>query len=177
MKVTRIGLAVLTGAIVTAVLMIGYEAVVFDRNGVLSPGSGVENTEYEWRVLKLTLRSQQYKILAKFDSGYRNEFSGRVPRVKIERVIDSKVFLLCEYVKDDQHAAAQRFDPNSGLYVEELNPELFRPLSEAMQNGTSRPDQSAWSLGDRLAPTIDLASSIVSLCEGSAHAPVPVNRS
>jgi hypothetical protein len=180
---------------VVIVCLIVVVLLILDRTGILvwsgpaSAGQTSLELVYDWRALPFTSNSREYKALFKLDSGYRDK-PGTVPRIKIERVIEDRVYLLCEYVRDDQYVQAdqnmpgdqrgkaQRFDFESGKYIETLDPEIFRPLVEAMEAGRSIPDRRVWMLGDRgYEAAVRIARTVAARCEGLSGASASDNRS
>jgi hypothetical protein len=157
--------------VVVLFFIVIWAFMVVDRIGLFE-SSGGPNTgmvslklNYDWRSLTFSSNAREYKALFKLDSGYRDK-SGTVPRVQIERVIDTHIYLICEYVQDEQRTSAQRFDIESGRYIESLDQAPFRALADAMQVGTTIQNRNVWELGDRAYDTaVNLATDIATRCD------------
>jgi hypothetical protein len=169
----------LIGVVIVAVIVVVL--LMLDRTGVLvwsdtaSAGQVPLRLEYDWRSLTFTSSSREYKALFKLDSGFRDK-PGSVPRIKIERIIENRLYPLCEYVRDDQYlqdehrAKAQRFDVESGKYIETLDPQIFAPLVDAMEAGRTYPAQGIWTLTRREYETLlRIAAEVAARCEGQVR--------
>jgi hypothetical protein len=81
-------------------------------------------------------------------------------------------------LQDDHRAKAQRFDLESGKYVETLDPTIFNPVVDAMEAGRTYPDRGIWTLSTREYETaLRVATPVAARCEGVERAPEANGRS
>jgi hypothetical protein len=173
MKKGHVFLVLALLCVVIVAFLIVEKIDIFDSSG--GPGNGRVATKlnYDWRSLTFPSNSREYKALFKLDSGYRDK-DGTVPRIKIERVIDDHVYLICEYVQEEQRTSAQKFDLESGSYIESLDPVPFHALAEAMQAGTTIQNRNVWELESRAYDTaVKIATDIATRCDSPVRVFTP----
>jgi len=124
------------------------------------PGA-TSDVDAHWWLLDFPMAGHSYRLLF-----HRQE--GRLYRLKIEYVDGGRPFQVCEYFQEPGHEAAQRYDPRTGVYIEEVaSREDFRILAADIVQlaPTANGGLGALWPGDR-QKIVALATRVLRACLG-----------